>query len=241
VSRSADLLAELRRHEVGDVVTLEVEGPNGTGGWQIRQVQVPLMRFPLQDLITHFLTAYVVGLIYLALGIWVFVVKGHRPSGRAFAFFCAILGLFAASYFDLISTHWLVRLWTAAVPLAAASIIHLGLVFPQERIFIGKWRVLHYLPYAVAGMVAAWGEVYPPKRGAAWLAMRTGSPLIPVAIQGTQGTLSVDVPGLRRVAIRAWVEPPLLPDDYLDRVDPIGAMMDDWHRAMDRRLGPWQR
>ena len=89
--------------------------------------------------------------------------------------------------------------------------------------------------------VAAWGEVYPPKRGAAWLAMRTGSPLIPVAIQGTQGTLSVDVPGLRRVAIRAWVEPPLLPDDYLDRVDPIGAMMDDWHRAMDRRLKPWRQ
>jgi len=159
VSRSADVLAELQRHEIGDVVTLEVEGPNGAGGWQIRQLRVPLMRFPLQDLITHFLTAYVVGLIYLALGIWVFVVKGHRPSGRAFAFFCAVLALFAASYFDLISTHWLVRLWTAAVPMAAASVIHLGLVFPQERIFIGKWRVLHYLPYAVAWIIAAWGEV----------------------------------------------------------------------------------
>jgi 1-acyl-sn-glycerol-3-phosphate acyltransferase len=89
--------------------------------------------------------------------------------------------------------------------------------------------------------VAAWGEVYPPKRGAAWLAMRTGSPLVPVAVQGTQGTLSIDVPGLARTAVRVWVEPPLLPEDYLDRIDPIGAMMDDWYRALDRRLGMWQR
>jgi len=159
VPRSGDLSAELRRHKVGDVVTLEVESPDGAGGWQIRQVQVPLMQFPLHDLVTHFLVAYVVGLIYLALGIWVFVVKGHRPSGRAFAVFCAVLALFAVSYFDLISTHWLIRLWTAAVPLAAASAIHLGLVFPQERSFIGRWRGLHYVPYLVAGALAAWGEV----------------------------------------------------------------------------------
>ena len=87
--------------------------------------------------------------------------------------------------------------------------------------------------------VAAWGAVHPPKRGAAWLAMRTGSPLIPVAVQGTQGILSVDHPGLARTAIRVWVEPPLLPENYVDRVDPIGAMMDDWYRAMNRRLEPW--
>lgn len=88
--------------------------------------------------------------------------------------------------------------------------------------------------------VAAWGDVYPPKRGAAWLAMRTGAPLIPVAVQGTQGTLSVDVPGLKRTAVRVWVEPPLLPDRYVDHVDPVGAMMEDWYQALDRRLRPWQ-
>jgi signal transduction histidine kinase len=159
VACSGDLSAELRRHTADDVVTVEVEGPDGAGGWQIRQIQVPLMRFPFHDLVTHFLVAYVVGLIYLALGTWVFLVKGHRTSGRAFAVFCAILALFAISYFDLISTHRLVRLWTAAVPFAAAAAMHLGLVFPQERTFSGKWRAVHYLPYAVAGIITAWGEV----------------------------------------------------------------------------------
>ena len=159
VSGSNDLAAELWRHEIGDVVTLTVKGLDVAGEWQVRQVQVPLMRFPLQDLVNRFLVTYLVGLVYLILGIWVFAVKGHRPSGRSFAFFCAILALFATGYFDLVSTHRLVRLWTAAVPLAAASAIHLGLVFPQERTFIGKWRILHYLPYVVAAIIAAWGEV----------------------------------------------------------------------------------
>ncbi len=158
VSNTAELSAELRRHEIGDVVTLEVEGLDGAGGWQIRQVRVPLMRFPFQDMVSRFLVAYAVGLIYLALGMWVFVVKGDRASGRAFALFCAFFSLVSVSYFDIISSHWLVRLWTAVLPLTAASVIHLGLVFPQERTFIGKWRILHYLPYALALALIAWGE-----------------------------------------------------------------------------------
>lgn len=159
VTDSAALATVLRRYQVGDTVTLEIEEPDGSGGWQVRQAQLPLQRFPLHDLATLFLLPYVVGLIYLALGIWVFVVKSHLASGRSFAFFCAAIALFTASYFDVLSTHRLVRLWTASFPLVAASAIHLGLVFPQERTFIGKWRVLHYLPYAIAAAIAVWGEV----------------------------------------------------------------------------------
>lgn len=159
VANNTELSTELRHHQVGDIVTLKVEEPDGAGGWQIRQVQVPLRRFPIHEMVTLFLLPYVVGLIYLALGIWVFVVKSHQASGRSFALFCAFIALFATSYFDLLSTHRLVRLWTASFPLVAASAIHLGLVFPQERTFIGKWRILHYLPYIVAAAIVVQGEV----------------------------------------------------------------------------------
>ncbi|MFZ5915446.1 MAG: GAF domain-containing protein [Chloroflexota bacterium] len=158
LTNSIELAAELRRHQIGDVVTLEVEGPDGAAGWRVRRVPIVLMSFPLLDLVTRFLVAYAVGLIYLALGIWVFIVKSHRTSGRTFAFFCAFLALLTASYFDAISTHWLARVLTAAIPFTAAAAIHLGLVFPQERTLIGRWRVLHYLPYVLALGLTMWGE-----------------------------------------------------------------------------------
>jgi len=158
VARSADLSTELRRHKIDDVVTLEVQGPDGAGGWQTRLVQVRLMQFPTQDFITHFMTAYLTGLIYLALGIWVFVVKSHRTAGRTFSLFCALLALLTTGYFDLISTHWLVRLWTAILPLCAASAIHLALVFPQKRAFTDRQRGLLYLPYVVAVAIAVWSQ-----------------------------------------------------------------------------------
>ena len=83
--------------------------------------------------------------------------------------------------------------------------------------------------------VGWWGESG-PKRGAAWLARRTGAPVIPVAIAGTEGTLSLVEPRVRRTAVRIWIEAPLDPADYqaLDRPDE--ALMADWWKAVDRRL-----
>jgi 1-acyl-sn-glycerol-3-phosphate acyltransferase len=83
-----------------------------------------------------------------------------------------------------------------------------------------------------------WGE-NGAKRGAAWLALRTGVPLIPIAIAGAERTLSRTQSQFIRTPIRVWIEAPLDPTDYLDRVDPLGAMMDDWRTAMDRRLEGW--
>jgi 1-acyl-sn-glycerol-3-phosphate acyltransferase len=83
-----------------------------------------------------------------------------------------------------------------------------------------------------------WGE-NGAKRGAAWLALRTGAPLVPVAIAGAERTLGRDHPRFVRTPIRVWIEGPLDPSDYLDRVDPIGGMMDDWRQVMDRRLEGW--
>ena len=85
---------------------------------------------------------------------------------------------------------------------------------------------------------AFWGEES-PRRGAAWLALRTGAPLVPVAIAGTDQTLSKEVSTFRRTPIRVWLEPPLFPDAYLRDVDPLGSMMRDWHEAMDGRLSGW--
>ncbi len=78
-----------------------------------------------------------------------------------------------------------------------------------------------------------------PKRGAAWLAIHTGAPLVPVAIAGAERTLGRNQPRFVRTPVRVWIEPPLDPHNYLDREDPVAAMMSDWKAAMDRRLADW--
>jgi 1-acyl-sn-glycerol-3-phosphate acyltransferase len=88
------------------------------------------------------------------------------------------------------------------------------------------------------GRVTGWGTTK-PKKGAAWLSLRSGAPLVPVAMTGTEGTLSLTNMRIRRTAVRVWVSEPLLPDTYLDRVDPLEAMMEDWRQALNQHLSPW--
>jgi 1-acyl-sn-glycerol-3-phosphate acyltransferase len=84
--------------------------------------------------------------------------------------------------------------------------------------------------------VAAWGED-PPKRGAAWLSLRTGAPLLPVAVWGTDRAMPIgDNTRIHRAPISAVVGRAVEPDDYLDHVDPIGAITEAWRRQMDEEL-----
>ncbi len=86
--------------------------------------------------------------------------------------------------------------------------------------------------------VERWG-VDDPKRGAAWLAWMAGAPLVPVAIHGTQHSLTPLDTSFHRTAVRIWFEEPLWWYSYADRVDPVGSMTADWFDAVDRRLSDW--
>lgn len=84
-----------------------------------------------------------------------------------------------------------------------------------------------------------WGELA-PKRGAAWLGWITGAPIVPVAIHGTDGTMTPDDRVFRRTAVRMWVGEPMWWFDYVDRIDPLEAMMEDWAAWVGGRLEPWR-
>ncbi len=86
--------------------------------------------------------------------------------------------------------------------------------------------------------VERWGE-NAPKRGAAWLAWMTGAPLVPIAIVGTQHSLAPGERAFHRTAVKIWIEQPMWWDEYDHLVDPIGAMMQDWYKAVDARVQPW--
>ncbi|MBT8213323.1 MAG: 1-acyl-sn-glycerol-3-phosphate acyltransferase [Acidimicrobiia bacterium] len=88
--------------------------------------------------------------------------------------------------------------------------------------------------------VREWGE-NAPKKGAAWLALRAGVPLIPIAISGTEIVWPVDASRPRRGPVRVWVGEGWDPDSYLDHVDPATAMMNEWFEWMNGHLGQVDR
>lgn len=116
---------------------------------------------------------------------------------------------------------------------------------PRGRPVIGAIRTaLHQLEFGPVGVfpearrVEAWG-VEPPRRGAGWLSILTGAPLVPISIYGTQDILSRAQPAFRPAPVRIWVEEPIWPSDHLDAVDPAASMVEEWWRRVDARLSPW--
>jgi signal transduction histidine kinase len=157
VTNAAELERILKAAGPGNRVILTVEGQDGEG-WSQRQVNVMLTGFLPRDSISFFWLPYLIGLIYLALGLWVYHLKGDTRGGQSFGFFCAWTAIYTASFFDLGTTHRLVPLWTFSLPLIAASMAHLGLVFPAETTLIKRYPLLRLLPYLPALALAAWAE-----------------------------------------------------------------------------------
>lgn len=79
--------------------------------------------------------------------------------------------------------------------------------------------------------VAEWGES-PPKQGAAWLAIRSGAPLLPVALAGTENVLGVDDEEFERHPLRVAFGPLLWPGRFGDRA----AMTNAWWEWMELTL-----
>lgn len=79
--------------------------------------------------------------------------------------------------------------------------------------------------------VTDWGD-QPGRRGAAWLAARTGAPLVPVFIHGSQWTLSHRQPRFRFVPVGLRFGEPIDPADYGTDVGAQWAMTWEWERRM---------
>ena len=83
--------------------------------------------------------------------------------------------------------------------------------------------------------VAAWGEV-PLKTGAAWLAVRTSAPVVPVAVWGSQHAMPMDGMRVRRAPIRVVVGAPIDPRPFMERSDPVPTLNESIRSALDREL-----
>jgi 1-acyl-sn-glycerol-3-phosphate acyltransferase len=91
--------------------------------------------------------------------------------------------------------------------------------------------------YPEGRRVDYWGEES-PAYGAAWLALLTGAPLFPLALEGTEYVMSRRAPKFRRSSIRVTVCDPIDPLDFMGHEDPLVATMAAWQESMSVILGP---
>ena len=72
--------------------------------------------------------------------------------------FCALVALATGTLFDISSTHTLTRIWVASLPLTAAALMHVALVFPEEGAVIRRWPLVRFVPYPIAAVLVVVSE-----------------------------------------------------------------------------------
>ncbi len=154
VSTSEEYESVTDRLSIGAPVSIQSTFPDGS----LRiYPSVRVMRFPSVDLVRLFWLPNIIGLAYLAIGFWIYRMRGDVASSRAFALFCISASLVTGLYFDLISTHVLSILWTIAISFVGGSLIGLALVFPEAWSAGIRRAVIRVLPYVVSLGLAIWG------------------------------------------------------------------------------------
>lgn len=83
--------------------------------------------------------------------------------------------------------------------------------------------------------VAEWGES-PLRPGAAWLSLRTGAPVVPVALWGTGRVMPRESMRVRRSSVRAVVCAAISPAPYANLPCPASALTAAVRSVLDREL-----
>lgn len=75
--------------------------------------------------------------------------------------------------------------------------------------------------------VAAWGDE-DPRRGAAWLSLISGAPVVPIAVAGTDEAFGIESTRISRAPVRVRFGSAIRPEDFMNHVDPVGAITEEW-------------
>ena len=151
VASDAQIRSALANSQPGDQIPITIRrlADNTEETRQIR-----LSAFPSQGRLVYFLVPYLIGLIFLASGLWIFGMRRTESAGRAFAIFATSVAIASGALFDLYTTHVLTFLWTFSVAIAGGALIDLALAFPMEIQWVKNHPYIRWIGYA-AGLVLA--------------------------------------------------------------------------------------
>jgi hypothetical protein len=127
VHSPAEIYTAVRSAPSGSAVMYTLE-KNG----RTTQVALVSQHFSVGDYFLVFGAYLFTGLVSIAIGIAVWVIK-PGPAGVALLIQTGTIGIFFLTAMDLYAPHWFFRLHILSETLIGASSIHLALVFPVDR------------------------------------------------------------------------------------------------------------
>lgn len=161
VTTASDLEAIVRGVPIGTPILYHVERDS-----EVIRVTVPTMRFTAVDLSMTFGVLFFQGLLYVLLGIVVFILKPDTAVSWVFSTACLLLGISSFMSFDLESTHFgFVRLYLFADALLPAVVLHLSLLFPERARVVDRYPFVQAIPYLVSTILVIPIEMRYPDQG----------------------------------------------------------------------------
>jgi signal transduction histidine kinase/transcriptional regulator with GAF, ATPase, and Fis domain len=124
VSETAELAAALSGQKQ---VQIAASGPRGRLSLSLEPQPFPVTR--------NFDWIYVpllVGVVYLASGVWTFAIRRSRLSGQILVLSTVSAAVLAGGLFDLYTSQRLAALWVAALAMCTSATFSMGLLFPTE-------------------------------------------------------------------------------------------------------------
>ncbi len=100
-----------------------------------------------RDLLSLFIVPYLVGLMFLLMGVWAYRIRPDLRPTRAFVIFAAAISILTTTFLDMNTSHRVVLLWSLSLPVSAGALGYLSLVFPLEMKFIKRRHFLAYSPW----------------------------------------------------------------------------------------------
>jgi len=164
VGPTDDLLSRFDR-PAGDPVALTFVAP-ATG--VTTTVTVAVQPPDFYDFASLFLVPYVVALVFIGLGLWVYVLRWRTRAGRVYLIFCSALAVITGAFLDMNATHALARLWAGAVPLAGTALAALSLVFPRDTRWVRRWPTSRYIVWFPGLIAIGWTEIQLYNGGDPW-------------------------------------------------------------------------
>jgi class 3 adenylate cyclase len=122
---------------------------------QLVEADVQTRLYTRRDFVRYLTDGLVPGLLQLALGAVVFVVRSGTSQSWLFLAFSLIAYLVSVTYADAHTTYRFTALFLTAWAFWPATFLHLALTFPQRRAIVRRFPRIVWLPYVISGAAAA--------------------------------------------------------------------------------------
>lgn len=133
----------LSTYQVGQEI--ELAGRDHAG--ELFTASIELQSFPRLDRFAQMVVPLVIGLFFLGSGLWVLAIRRNDSTGQVFATFAASVAIAVSGLFNTGTTGELTTLWTFSLALTGGTLLHLGLIFPQQVVWVRQRPYISWLSY----------------------------------------------------------------------------------------------